>query len=267
MPSGVVLLGHGSKDAEGRAELLAYLEALRQRTGESVRAGVLEYPNPDLPDAQTAFAQAAHDGVDEVMALPALLHFAGHAKGDMPAQVQFARQRNPGLAITLAGPVGHDERLLQVVEQRLTHFEANEDAAVLLVGRGSTDPQANADLFKIARLLWDRNRFGWIEAAFVSLAPPGIAAGIDRCFKLGARRVIVMPYFLCTGVLVKRLGEQARQTASGVHVAPHLGVHELVVDILMDRLAQARAGMCACLASTGCRLPQSHCAMGALCLA
>lgn len=265
MPGAIVLLGHGSQDSEGQLELLGYAQGLRRRTGEPVSAGVLEYPNSELPAIQTAFAEAAQNGSAEVVALPALLHFAGHAKEDMPAQVQEARRFNPGMDITLAGPFGQDPRLLQVLEDRLSPYDGDADTAVLLVGRGSSDAESNADLFKLARLLWDRNRFGWVEAAFVSLAAPGVAAGVHRCLRLGAQRVIVLPYFLCTGVLVKRIAEQARQVHGDIQVAAHLGMHELILDILMDRLAQARAGLCACVASGGCRLPKSECGREALC--
>jgi len=232
-----------------------------------VFVGVLEYSSTEAPQIQAAFDSAAEAELDELVALPALLHFAGHTRDDMPDQVQLARARHPELRITLAGPLGIDERLLGAVEERLAPMEGDEDTAVLLVGRGSTNSEANADLFKTARLLWDRNRFGWVEAGFVSLAPPGVMAGIERCFRLGARRVIVMPYFLNTGVLVKRIRQQAAQVSAGIEVAEHLGAHPLVVDVLIERLEQARAGVCACQAASGCRIPSLQCGRGALCLA
>ena len=264
MADGVVLLGHGTQDPEGRAELLEYVAELRRRTGASLTAGVLEYPSPELPDVQAAFDAAADEQPSGLITLPALLHFAGHAKQDVPGQVAKARARLAWLPITLAGPLGSDARLLDVLEERLGPFEPDEDTAVLVVGRGSTDPEANGDLHKLARLLWERNRFGWIEPAFVSLAPPGVEAGIQRCFRLGAKRVVVVPYFLCTGVLVKRIGEQALQTGGPVAVAPHLGFHSSIADLFVERVQQARAGICACVAAHGCRMP-SGCAHGAPC--
>jgi sirohydrochlorin cobaltochelatase len=264
MPA-IVLLGHGTQEPAGAREFLAYAERLAARTGEPVAAGVLEFPTAGLPDIQTAFATAANAGRHKIVALPALLHFAGHARDDMPSQVGLARTRFPDLDITLAGPLGMDERLLKVIEERLAPFEPDEDTAVLLVGRGSTNSEANADLFKLARLLWDRNRFGWVEASFVSLAPPSVAAGIDRCRRLGARRVLVMPYFLNSGLLIKRIGDQALEAHPEAQVAQHLGVHEAIVDILLNRLEQARAGLCACAAVTGCRIPGLQCGRGVLC--
>jgi sirohydrochlorin cobaltochelatase len=261
---GIVLMGHGTRDLEGTAEFLGYADALRARTGEPVIPGVLEFPCPDLPDIQAAFDQAAASGLEEIVALPALLFFAGHTQDDMPGETARAQKRHAGLRIALAGPLGSDERLLSAVEDRLRPFALDEDSAVLLVGRGSLYSDANADLFKTARMLWDRNRYGWVEAAFVSLAPPDVATGVERCRRLGARRVVVIPYFLNTGVLVKRIGRQA--LAAGAEVAPHLGGHELVVEVLLDRLGQARAGECPCRAASGCRVPGWSRARGAECL-
>jgi sirohydrochlorin cobaltochelatase len=256
---GIVLMGHGTKDPAGVAEFQGYTQALRERTGETITSGVLEFPNDDVPDIQAAFDRAADLGLDEVAALPALLFFAGHTQEDMPAEVVRARSRHPEMRITLAGPLGTDERLLQALEDRLEPFEPDEHTAVLLVGRGSLFSDANADLFKTARMLWDRNGFGWVEAAFVSIAPPGVPEGIERCLRLGAKRVVVAPYFLNTGVLVKRIAQQARATLPDVRLAEHLGVHPLVIEALLDRVVQARAGVCPCQAAGGCRIPSMSC--------
>jgi sirohydrochlorin cobaltochelatase len=94
---------------------------------------------------------------------------------------------------------------------------------VLLVGRGSTDPDANAELFKVARLLWEGRGIGGVEAAFVSLAEPGVPAGLDRCRRLGARRIVVLPYFLFDGVLPDRVAAQARHWAAGRPSGPGPG--------------------------------------------
>jgi len=263
---GIVVLGHGTKDPEGTAEFLGYVEGLRRRTGEHVEAGVLEYPGETLPDVQTAFDRAAARGVTDIVGLPALLFFAGHTRDDMPEQLELARARHPELRVTLAGPLGVDERLLRVIEDRLAPFEPGPDTAVLLVGRGSLSSEANADLHKTARMLWDRNRYGWVESCFVSVAPPGVPQGIDRCFRLGARRVLVVPYFLNTGVLAKRISVQAVDARAEVQVASHMGLHPLIFDLFLQRIEEARAGLCPCRAGMGCRMPGVNCAWGAMCL-
>src|SRR4029077_12742413 len=117
------------------------------------------------------------------------------------------------------------------------------------VGRGSSDPDANADLFKIARLIHDATGIPVLEPAFVSLAEPRVPAAIERCRRLGAERIAVVPYFLFTGVLVDRIAvvpyllfpgvlvdriaEQAR--AAGATPHPHLGVDPRLIDLVFER--------------------------------
>jgi sirohydrochlorin ferrochelatase len=131
---------------------------------------------------------------------------------------------------------------------------------VVVVGRGSTDPDANADLVKAARLLADGRRLatggpeerpagptpalGFVEAAFVSLARPAVADALDRCRALGARRIGVVPYFLCTGLLVERIGEQARAWAvnhpdTEVVVGQHMGIDQRLVELVWTRYDEA----------------------------
>lgn len=57
--------------------------------------------------------------------------------------------------------------------------------AILLVGRGSYNPDNNAEIARIARLLWEGRPYGWVEAAYYQQTAPGIGAGLRRCCQLG----------------------------------------------------------------------------------
>src|SRR5206468_12932191 len=79
-----------------------------------------------------------------------------------------------------------------------------------------------------------------VEPAFVSLADPRVPAAVERCRRLGATRVAVVPYFLFTGVLVDRIADQAR--ADGATPYPHLGVDARLVDLVLERYREALTG-------------------------
>jgi sirohydrochlorin cobaltochelatase len=100
---------------------------------------------------------------------------------------------------------------------------------VLVVGRGSTDPDANADVCKVSRLLWEGRDYEFAETAFVSLARPGVAEGLERCRRLGARRIVLARYFLFPGVLPDRIDAQAQEYAAG-----HPGLEVRCTDVLGD---------------------------------
>jgi sirohydrochlorin cobaltochelatase len=250
----LLLLGHGSRDPAGVAEFLAVADAVQRTLPHlPVEAGVLEFPGPWAPTIAEAFARCAARGTRQVLALPVLLHFGVHGTADVPAQVAAARQRHGRLEIRLAPPLQGHERLLDLVAQRCDAARATLDSAVpsapttesqratvLLVGRGSTSPRANADLYATARLFQESRGYPAVEVCFVSLAPPCVPAGIRRCVALGARRVLVVPYFVNTGVLVRRIHQQVAGArlfypAVDVAVVPHFGPDSLLVAALLDR--------------------------------
>ncbi|MSQ27729.1 MAG: sirohydrochlorin chelatase [Dehalococcoidia bacterium] len=247
MNSPLVLMGHGSRDPEGAREFFELAEAVRRALpGRRVEAGVLEFPTTEAPAIAEAFERCAAAGAATVRAVPVLLSLAGHAKQDMPHQVAEAQRRHPGMAIELCPALGIDPLLLEIVEERIAAVYAavgdcrTEETAILLAARGTSDPEANADMFKVARLLWERNGFPWVEPCFVSLAHPFVPEGVQRCAALGARTVLVLPYFINTGKLVHRIGTHAE--ASGrelpehrVVVGRHLGVHPNLVRLIIER--------------------------------
>ncbi len=122
------------------------------------------------------------------------------------------------------------------------------DVTVLLVGRGSTDPDANAEVHKAARLLWEGRGYAGVEPAFVSLAAPDVPSGLDRCVKLGAKRIVVLPYFLFTGILPERVRQQTEGWAAAhpdieVRSADVIGpAPPELLDLVMERYREAVKG-------------------------
>jgi sirohydrochlorin cobaltochelatase len=125
---------------------------------------------------------------------------------------------------------------------------ASTDApAVLLVGRGSTDPDANADVVKTARLLWEGRNYPLAETAFVSLARPDVAEGLERCRLLGAQRIVLARYFLFPGVLPDRVAEQAAAYAAAhpeldIRYTDVLGDCDEIAALVYERYREALAG-------------------------
>lgn len=247
---GLVLLGHGSPDPEGLRELAALAAAVARHGAMAVEVGCLEFARPSLvPSIGEAIDRCVAHGARRIAAVPLLLFAAAHAKRDMPREVELARARHPGAEIVLAEPLGDDPRLLEIVEERIAEAAPGppaDDAAVLLVGRGTRDPDANAELFRLGRLIWERRRAGLVECAFGGLAWPDATAGLERCIRLGARRIVVVPYLLQTGVFVRRVAAAAdevrgRHADRDIRVARHLGVHPRLVEVIFSRAIAALA--------------------------
>ncbi|GLY86359.1 cobalamin biosynthesis protein CbiX [Actinoallomurus iriomotensis] len=239
----LLVVGHGTRDDAGVAEFGRFVERLRGRLPVDVAGGFIELSPPPLTDAVASLYAAGHR---HVAAVPLVLVAAGHAKGDMPAALARERARQPGLTYAYGRPLGPHPTLLRLLEERLDAVldpAERADTAVLLVGRGSTDPDANAEVCKAARLLWEGRGLSMVETAFVSLARPSVPEGLERCRRLGARRVVVLPYFLFPGVLPDRVAEEARAfTGAEVRCAEVIGDCEGLADLVLERYEEALHG-------------------------
>ncbi len=262
-PASLLLIGHGSRSVAGADELHGFADALSKvRPTVPVRAGFIEFTEPGLDES---IDRVVEDGATRVVAVPLLLLGAGHLKDDGPAALGRARTRHKGVTFSYARELGVHPAVLGAVEDRVREvpftpapepWPQGSADAVVIAGRGSTDPDANADLVKAARLLADGRGLGatggtsataplgFVEPAFVSLASPSIAEALDRCRTLGARRIAVVPYFLFTGVLVERVGEDARRWAvehpdTEVGVGAHIGIDDRIVELAWSRYDEA----------------------------
>jgi len=242
----LLLVGHGTVDGRGVAEFIAFTERMRRAmAGIDVAGGFIELAAPSVNEAWRDLAGRGHR---ELAAVPLVLVAAGHAKGDIPAALEREVRRHPGTRYRFGRPLGPHPTLLAVLAERIDAVvpEADwGDTAVVLVGRGSTDPDANAEVSKVARLLQETRGFAFVETAFVSLARPDVTEGLRRAVLLGARRIVVAPYFLFDGVLPQRVVAQAREfTASGVDVlvAGYLGDCAPLADLVVERYHEALHG-------------------------
>lgn len=249
-PPALLIAGHGTRDEAGAEAFLDFVRELgRRHPGLPVSGGFLALSPPPLGEA---VAELVERGVRRFAAVPLMLVPAGHATGDLPAALAQEKARHPGISYTYGRPLGPHPALLAVLERRLDEALGTAgrtpgdraEVTVLLVGRGSTDPDANAEVHRAARLLWEGRGFAGVETAFVSLAAPDVPSGLDRCVRLGARRIVVLPYFLFPGVLPDRVRDQAEGWAAAhpeieVRPAEVLGAVPELLDLVMERYEEA----------------------------
>jgi len=258
-PPPLLLAAHGTTDQAGVDAFAALTERVGQLAADGTRVagGYIELSEPPLREAVTGLAAAAPG---PIVAVPLMLSAAGHAKGDIPAALARERTRHPGLTWTYARPLGPHADLVNLLAARVDAcgsgggsqggrppVVSTDAPAVLLVGRGSTDPDANADVVKTARLLWEGRDYPLAETAFVSLARPDVAEGLERCRLLGARRIVVARYFLFPGVLPDRVAEQAAAYAAAhpeldIRCADVLGDCDEIAALVYERYHEALAG-------------------------
>jgi sirohydrochlorin cobaltochelatase len=138
-------------------------------------------------------------------------------------------------------PLGAHPRLLDVLSARLAEAGAGPDTAVLLVSAGSADPDANAEIPRIARLLWERRRVAApVEIAYASATSPTVPEALERLRLLGYGDVVVVPYFLAPGRFTAAVAAAA--AAGGARMADVLGAHPDVARAVLERYEEAVAG-------------------------
>ncbi len=235
----LLIAGHGSSDEAGAEQFRAFTSRVAKRLDVPVAGGFIELSPPPLSDAVASLVEQGHT---KLAVVPLMLVAAGHAKGDIPASLARERLRHRGLTVAYGRPLGPHPTVLGLLRQRLSEVDAGPGTTVLLVGRGSTDPDANAEVAKTARLLAETTDVAGVEYAFVSLALPNVAAGLERCAALGAKRIAVLPYFLFTGVLPDRVRMQAARSTLDVVCAGVLGDTDELADLVIERYEEALAG-------------------------
>ena len=243
----LLLMAHGIRDAEARAEYRRIHAALAERMAPTtVVFSVLEFPGDDgLPSIEDGWRRCLQAGARRIVALPFFLFPAGHVREDLPNELRVAREAAGWADLELLPPLGAADELLDAVEARAREAAgpaAGPNTAMILVGAGTSDPDANGDLCKAARLLWERfnARFALVETAWVSLTRPTVAEAIDRCVRLGADRIAVVPYFLNTGILLRRIDVRLAEIGPEHPSVPiargsHLGLHPRLLDLLERR--------------------------------
>jgi sirohydrochlorin cobaltochelatase len=246
----VLLCGHGSRDPEAIAEFETLAAALRSRLPDvEFATGYLEFARPTIEDALTALTAR---GARRVLAVPGMLFAASHVKNDLPWELNSFAAEHPEVEVKFGRDLAIDPKLLQAAAERIAAAAPQNGAdransLLLVVGRGTNDPDANSNVAKLARMLWEGMGFGWAETAFSGVAHPRVDAALGRAARLGFRRIVVFPYFLFTGVLVKRIyahSQAVARTCPEIEFvnAPYLRDHPAVLDAFCERVEEFGRG-------------------------
>ena len=250
---GVMVCGHGSRDEDAVSEFLNFAKKLKNQLLQyELDWGFLEFANPVIKSGLDSLREK---GIREIMSVPVMLFAAGHAKNDIPSVLNAYQAQYPELSISYGRELGIDLKLIRAAGERVKDAieQADgdispEETLLMVVGRGASDPDANSNVSKVTRMLWEGLGLGWAETAYSGVTFPLIKPGLQHASKLGYKRIVVFPYFLFTGILVKRIYQYTYMVAAEhpeiqFVKASYLNDHPLVLDTFSERVEEIRNGV------------------------
>lgn len=248
----VMFCGHGSRDVEAITEFDLLAAHFRARLPDrDIESGFLEFALPVIRDG---LEKLKARGATRIHCVPGMLFAAAHVKNDLPSEVNAFAAENPAIEVRFGRELGIDTRMMAAAAARIAEAETaspndipRDETLLMVVGRGTNDPDANSNVSKVARMLWEGMGFGWAEVSYSGVAYPLVDAGLERAVKLGYRRIVTFPYFLFTGVLVKRIYAWVDEAAAAhpeieFLKAPYLRDHDSVIDTFAARLDEIENG-------------------------
>jgi sirohydrochlorin cobaltochelatase len=247
-----MVCGHGSRDTGAVEEFQAVAKGLKERLPQyETDWGFLEFATPVI---RTGLDALRAKGIRKVLAVPGMLFAAGHAKNDIPSVLNAYQTQNPELEISYARELGIDLKLIRAAGERVEDAlqkagdgVSREDTLLVVVGRGASDPDANSNVAKVTRMLWEGLGLGWAETAYSGVTFPLVEPGLEHATRLGYKRIVVFPYFLFTGILVQRIYHYtdivaAKHPEIEFIKASYLNDHPLVLDAFAERVEEIRNG-------------------------
>ena len=187
---GIMVCGHGSRDEHAVEEFQSVARGLRERIPQyPVEWGFLEFATPIIRDG---LDELQKKGVNRVLAVPGMLFAAGHAKNDIPSVLNAYQAQYPELSISYGRELGIDLKLIRAAGERVKDAIeladgdiSPEETLLIVVGRGASDPDANSNVSKVTRMLWEGLGLGWAETAYSGVTFPLIKPGLEHASKLG----------------------------------------------------------------------------------
>jgi sirohydrochlorin cobaltochelatase len=250
----LLAIGHGTRNERGKQTFLDFVETYQKLdTSRPVIPCFLELTEPTI---QKGVEVCVEQGYTDITALPVLLFAARHNKFDVTNELDRSRAPYPQLSFNYGRHFGITPKIIELWRDRLAKLDrpennpnniSREDTVLLFVGRGSSDPDANGDVCKLARIIWEGSGYKTVETCFIGITHPRLEEGFRRAYMYQAKRVIVLPYFLFTGTLMEKIHnitaqQQEQHTEIEFVSLSEMGIASQLLQVIREREIEAQLG-------------------------
>ncbi|RQG89245.1 ferredoxin [Natrarchaeobius halalkaliphilus] len=245
----ILLIGHGSRRAKSNEQVRKLAADLETRLEIPVDAAFLELAEPAIDEAVSELAMVT----SELTVVHCSLFAASHVKNDVPLAIEQARATHD-LAINNGSHLGIHPAIIDLLDDRAGAVERElgvrrdrDDVAVVVCSRGSSDPDANGDVHKLSRLLYEGREFDRVEASFIGVTEPTLEETLHGLSKHRPDAIVVLPYMLGDGVLTRRVRDWTAEFDDDYPyvdalAGEALGTDSRLLDVFADRWQEARTG-------------------------
>lgn len=251
-----MICGHGSRSQSAVDEFSVLAEKLPPLLPPDWQTeyGYLEFANPLIRDGLDRLREA---GCDRILAVPGMLFAAMHSKNDIPTVLSTYAAKH-GIEVSYGRELGVDPKMIAAAAHRIETALAEADAAhgpvsrhdtcLVVIGRGASDPDANGNVAKVARILHEGLGTGWLEVGYSGVTFPLVEPCLTHAARLGYKRIVVFPYFLFSGILIDRIyGFTDEVAAAHPQIefvkAGYLGDHPKVLETFAERVTEQFDGV------------------------
>ncbi|WP_110927951.1 sirohydrochlorin chelatase [Bacillus massiliglaciei] len=238
----ILYICHGSRVPEAVKQAEEFINRCKQREEAAIQETCfLELSQPTIEEA---FQSCIEQGATRIFALPILLLTAAHAKHDIPEELTRIHQKHPNIELCYGRPIGVHPFMVDILTEKIQESKEkiSDDSKILLVGRGSSDPDVKRDLREIGDLLEDRLQGIKVQDCYLTAAEPSFEAALQQSQSEKEEKIFVLPYLLFTGILMKSMQKTIDQFSKSSEkqfiLCSYLGYHPKIESVLHDRLSE-----------------------------
>jgi sirohydrochlorin ferrochelatase len=232
---------HGTRLQKGRIEAEHFVKQCMASVDVPIKEiCFLELAEPSISQG---FKACIQKGATSISVVPVFLLSANHVKIDIPKELQLLQSQHPEIEVIKGQAFGVHEAISHLLWEKITKRVASlsENTNILLVGRGSTDPDVKRDLEKIASNLQQHYGIPSIQACFLTGSAPSFEEALWNSQK-SYDQVIVVPYLLFSGLLINgmklTIKRYLEQSAQDVELCDTIGLHPILKDVLLTRIKE-----------------------------
>ncbi|MHB0798744.1 sirohydrochlorin chelatase [Bacillus thuringiensis] len=238
----VLYICHGSRLKTAKEEAIQFITSCMSRIEANIQeVCFLELANPSIEDG---FRTCVKRGATEIIAILVFLLAAGHVKKDIPFELVKLKNQYPNVKVTYGNPFGVSETLIKSVYNGSgIEKEGKAEVTLLLVARGSSDPEVLQDIKWIASLFQAEEKIKKVEVCYLAAAEPKFERKLKGVVEREVENIVVLPYLLFTGLLMKHIEKEVRQYAlEEIKISPYLGKNEALQDMLIQKTTELLKG-------------------------